>query len=220
MKIKLSFSWTLTVLLFFPPSLSLSEEPEEIWKKLSQFSGRERQNLLLSNARAEGEVVLYTTKNVSDFFPLRKDFEEKFPGVKLRIWRASGERIANRILTEARANKFIADTINVSNEMLPIMKKTNLIGRYRSPERKFYPKLFKDQDGYWTAQSYILAVIAYNTNLVRSSEAPKKYEDFLDPKWKGNFAIDSDADRALMGWLKTWGNERTEKFWRVSLKTM
>jgi len=96
--------------------------------------------------------------------------------------------------------------------MLPIMKKTNLVGRYRSPERKFYPKRFKDQDGYWTAQSYILAVIAYNTNLVRSSEAPKKYEDFLDPKWKGSFAIDSDADRALMGWLKTWGNERTEKF--------
>ncbi len=123
MKIKLSFSWTLTFLLFFSPSLSLSEEPEEIWKKLSQFSGRERQNLLLSNARAEGEVVWYTTKNVSDFFPLRKDFEEKFPGVKLRIWRASGERIANRILAEARAKKFLADTINVSNEMLPIMKR-------------------------------------------------------------------------------------------------
>jgi len=41
---------------------------------------------------------------------------------------------------------------------------------------------------------------------------PKKYEDFLGPKWKGNFALDMDPDKSIMGWFKTWGLERTKKY--------
>jgi iron(III) transport system substrate-binding protein len=53
--------------------------------------------------------------------------------------------------------------------------------------------------------------MAYNTKLVPAAQAPKKYEDFLDPKWKGNFAIDMDSDKTIMAWLKTWGPEKTKK---------
>ncbi|HYA27859.1 MAG TPA: extracellular solute-binding protein, partial [Acidobacteriota bacterium] len=51
-----------------------------------------------------------------------------------------------------------------------------------------------------------------NTRLVGAAETPKKYDDFLDGKWKGNFALDMDPDKSLMGWLKTWGPERTKKY--------
>lgn len=34
-----------------------------------------------------------------------------------------------------------------------------------------------------------LAYISYNTKLVKPSEAPKSYEDLLNPKWKGRIAI-------------------------------
>ena len=44
------------------------------------------------------------------------------------------------------------------------------------------------------------------------AEAPRKYEEFLSPKWKGSFAIDMEPDRALMVWLKNWGEAKTEKF--------
>ena len=115
-------------------------------------------------------------------------------------------------MTEGRAGKFDVDVINVSNEFLPTLKNANIVGRYSSPERKFYSDMFKDKEGYWTSSVFILAIIAYNTTLVPKSEAPRKYDDFLKPKWKGSFAIDTDADRAVMGWLKTWGTEKTEKF--------
>ena len=212
MRAKIGMSIILVFFLALFSSLGFTEEPEEIWKKLSQLSGRERQNLLLSNARAEGEVVWYTTKPFLFAFALRSEFLKRFPGVELEIWRASGERVINRIMAESRAGKLGADIINVSNEFVPAVRNADLVGRYRSPERKFYPDLFKDREGYWTSEAYIVAVMAYNTNLVSQSEAPRKYEDFLDRKWKGSFAIDTDPDRALMGWLKTWGNERTEKF--------
>lgn len=34
-----------------------------------------------------------------------------------------------------------------------------------------------------------LAYVSYNTNLVKAAEAPKSYEDLLNPKWKGRIAI-------------------------------
>src|SRR6185312_3818185 len=34
----------------------------------------------------------------------------------------------------------------------------------------------------------VLAAITYNTNLVKPQDAPKSYDDLLDPKWKGRIA--------------------------------
>ena len=31
-------------------------------------------------------------------------------------------------------------------------------------------------------------------------------------KWKGNFAIDMDPDKSIMGWFKIWGVERAKKY--------
>jgi len=90
--------------------------------------------------------------------------------------------------------------------------KAGLVGRYDSPERAFYPESLRDKQGYWTPYDYNIAVIAYNSRLVPAADVPKKYEDFLDPKWKGNFALDQDPDKSIMGWLKTWGVERTRKY--------
>ena len=40
--------------------------------------------------------------------------------------------------------------------------------------------------------------IAYNTNAVRKADAPKTYQDLLDPKWKGKLGIESDDGNWLM----------------------
>ena len=212
MKAKLGLFVILAVLFTMLSSSGFSKEPEEIWEELSKLNGEKRQNFLYSKAKAEGEVVWYTTKNVSEFSPLRNDFKRRFPGVKIEVWRASGERVVNRVMTEARVGRLDADVMNISNEFLPTLIKARIVGRYRSPQRMFFYDSFKDKEGYWTSHTYTLAIIAYNTSLVSSSEAPKRYEDFHNLKWKGNFAIDTDADRAMMGWLKIWGSEKTEKF--------
>jgi len=212
MKAKLSLIVILASVLALWSFPALAKEPEEIWKELSKLKGEKRQNFLYSKAKAEGEVVWYSSKTIQVLNSLRLEFNKLFPGIKLEIWRGSGERVAYRVLTEARAKTFNADVISVSNEYFPTLMKAELIGRYSSPERKFYSNLFKDEKGYWTSSIYILAVMAYNTTLVPKSEAPKRYEEFLDPKWKGNFAIDRNADRAIMGWLKNWGTEKTERF--------
>ena len=56
------------------------------------------------------------------------------------------------------------------------------------------------------------AVIGYNTKLVSPRDAPKDYPDLLNLFWKGSLAIDAEPSRALMGWLKAWGEAKTRKY--------
>lgn len=200
----------LVVLLFRPDNVS-AKEAEEVWQELGKVSSAERQKRLLAGAKAEGLVILYSNISADNFEKLRVDFERRY-SIKLDHYRASGERIANRVLTEARGGKFIPDVIGPSNEHLPALIKAGLVGRYDSPERAFYPDAYKDRQGYWMPWDHNVAVIAYNSRLVSPGDAPKKYEDFLEPKWKGSFALDQDPDKSIMGWLKTWGAEKTRKY--------
>ena len=154
-----------------------AKEPEEVWRELGKLSGAERQKQLLSGAKTEGKAVLYGNINAEQLEKLRVDFEKRYP-LKLEVYRASGERISNRFLTEARGGQFLADVVGPSNEHLPTLMKAGLVGRYDSPERAFYPESLRDKQGYWTPYDYNIAVIAYNSRLVPAGDVPKKYEDF------------------------------------------
>ncbi len=204
-------------LLSFYVSPALSKEPEDIWAELARLSGGERPKRLLSGARSEGKVVFYTNLSADHLELLRQDFEGRFQ-VTLESWRASGEKTANRFLTEGRSGKFVADAVTPSNEHVVSLIRAGLVGLYNSPERSSYSEPNRDREGYWTSHDNNMAIIAYNTKLVSAAEAPKKYEDFLSAKWKGNFALDMDPDKALMGWLKSWGEEKTRKFLQGLIK--
>jgi iron(III) transport system substrate-binding protein len=189
-----------------------AKEPEEIWQELNKLPADERLKRLVAGAKSEGgKAIIYGNISSDHLERLRVDFEKRY-GIRIDGYRASGERVANRLLTEARAGKLDADVLAPSNEHMPALIKAGIAGRYHSPERAAFGEIFLDKQGYWTAWDYNIAVIAYNTRMVSPAEAPKKYEDFLEPKWKGNFALDMDPDKSIMGWFKTWGEERTKKY--------
>jgi iron(III) transport system substrate-binding protein len=49
---------------------------------------------------------------------------------------------------------------------------------------------------------------------VRPADAPKRYEDLLDPKWKGKLTIESNDSNWLMGISHAMGEERALKLFR------
>ena len=194
-----------------PAFAAAAREPEDLWQELLKLPNDERQKRLVAGAKAEGgKAIIYGNISSDHLERLRVDFDKRY-GVKIDGYRASGERVANRLLTEARSSKLDADVMAPSNEHMPALIKGGVAGRYNSPERAFYPDTNKDKLGYWTAYDYNMAVIAYNTRLVSAADVPKKYDDFLDAKWKGNFALDMDPDKSIMGWLQDLGDGADKK---------
>jgi ABC-type Fe3+ transport system substrate-binding protein len=66
----------------------------------------------------------------------------------------------------------------------------------------------------WVGDRLNIISAGYNTNLVRKQDAPKTYEDLLDPKWKGKLGIEAD-DAVWFGALaNTMGEGKTIKLFR------
>ncbi|MBI4319390.1 MAG: extracellular solute-binding protein [Chloroflexi bacterium] len=52
---------------------------------------------------------------------------------------------------------------------------------------------------------------AYNFNLVRPGDLPRRWEDFHDPKWTGNL-VHHDTGGVWAEFVEVWGEERTTAF--------
>jgi iron(III) transport system substrate-binding protein len=180
--------------------------------EINKLSPAERQKRLEEGAKKEGAVQFYSNENIELLQQQAQGFMKRYPFVKADFWRGSGARLTERVLLEHRAKKLDADVINVPFEAGMAIKRENVWTPYRSPELRNYPKTYGDEKGFWSSGHMNIAVIAYNSKMVRPEEAPKDYPDLFNPKWKGELSIDQEPDRALMGWLAAWGEEKTRDF--------
>ena len=161
--------------------------------KLARLPPEARQKSLMDGARAEKEVTFYTSLQPPQVEPFTRAFQKRYPFIKVNGVRISGSKAVVRIQSEMNAGKSLVDVINVSGEEAAALKKVGALDPYLSPQRELYPPSAKDKDGYLTAMSFLTMVLGYNTNLVRRADAPKSYDDLLQPKWKGQMYLDNEA---------------------------
>lgn len=182
----------------------------EAGQALAQTPGR-----LAEAAGKEREVVWYTAMNIPDAAPLRRRFEEKFPGMSLTILRQPGEKIRTRILTEMRAGKFLWDVVSFNHLDMDVLAQEGLLGAYASPEtRGGFPRGAVDPEGRWAAIYVRQYVIGYNTRSVPQADAPKSWEDLLQPKWKEKFAMDESDVEWYAAMLDYLGREKGSAYMR------
>src|SRR5262245_12564732 len=146
--------------------------------------------LLFSSSRAatfedatrnEAEVVLYSSLNNEQIVTLVDAFRKKYPTIKPSFYRGTSERVLQRAITEAKAGRFAVDVVTAAGFQLQLLKESGLTQKFVPREIEAYGEGFKDPDGHWVNVHSLLNAMAYNTQLVKLSEAPKKYED-LDRK--------------------------------------
>src|SRR5438046_10547576 len=65
-------------------------------------------------AKKEGKLVWYTSANVTESKPLLDDFEKQYPFIKGEIFRASGEKVINRIITKTRTGRLHVEGIRIN----------------------------------------------------------------------------------------------------------
>ncbi|MGH7835284.1 MAG: ABC transporter substrate-binding protein, partial [Candidatus Binatia bacterium] len=205
---------SLAVLLLLGGLASVAEagSVEELLAEINRLPAAARQKRLEEGARREGAFKFYGVPNAELLGGYTAGFMKRYPFIKAEFWRGSGNKLVFRTLTEHRTGRLDADAVLVGTENVIALKKAGIYVRYHSPESQFYPKYFYDPDGFWHADTLGIATMAYNTQLVKKEQAPRGYEELFDPKWKGNLSIDLEPERALMGWLVAWGENKTRAF--------
>src|SRR3989475_1480754 len=144
------------------------------------------QDARVEAARKEGKVVWYTSLALSSSERVAKLFEAAYPGNKVEVQRTGSQRILQRVMQEMQANLKLVDVIHTSDAgHFVLLKEKKLLMKYTPAGVDAFPAGFKDRDGYYFTLRATVNVIAYNTKLVSSAEAPRTWKDLLDPKWKG-----------------------------------
>lgn len=169
---------------------------------------------LVEQARKEKTFTLYSSTSVDDETAIIRAFEKKYPFLKVRLYRAQQQKIMSKVMTEFSMNKVLFDALVSAPSRLFIYKKHGMLAGYDSPERKAYADNVKDKEGYWTSIYRNTHVICYNTKMVSAADAPKNYEDLLDPKWKGKMGVDKREHSWFATQLKIMGEEKGLKYFR------
>jgi iron(III) transport system substrate-binding protein len=185
---------------------------------LATYLGPDREKRLLEGARKEGEVAVYSSLVLEDINSLAAAFEKKY-GLKVKPWRASSEKVLQRVVTEARANRFDVDIIETNGPELEALYRDKLLLPARSPH---YPDLLPAAirpHQAWVGVRLNMFVHAYNTDLVKKEELPKSYPELLDPKWKNKLGIEAEDQDWFGSVVKELGEERGLKLFQNLVAT-
>jgi len=167
-----------------------------------------KREAIIEGAKKEGKVQIYALLAVPEHMQIIQRFKEKYPFIEPSLYRATSERLYTRIENEARANTHLVDVIGVSGFQYYQLLKRGLIGKYESPERRFFDPAFKDKDGRWTAYYVNPMVTAFNTRQLTPQEAPKDYSGLIDPKWKGQLVMEDEEIEWFSTMMGFWGEEK------------
>jgi iron(III) transport system substrate-binding protein len=156
-------------------------------------------------ARAEGTLTVYSSINEQEGLPLWKMFEDA-TGVKVDYVRSSDSIILSRVAIETKARQrswdlAVTTTVNrLPDEVLLQLdppQAAALIAQARDPNHRWY--------GVYANYN----TPAYNTDLIKPSQLPKSYEEFLERKeWSGKIALDDTDDEWLSAMIMHYGEER------------
>src|SRR3984893_16172019 len=159
-------------------------------------------------ARAEGSLTVYSSMNEQEGLPLWKMFEDA-TGVKVNYVRSSDSIILSRIAIENRARQRSWDlAVTTTVNRLP----NDALAQFDPPQASGLIPAARDPNRRWYGVYANYNAPAYNTNLVKPSDLPKSYEEFLDRRqWAGKIALDDTDDEWLSAIMVHYGEERGNK---------
>jgi len=185
---------------------------------IANYEGSDRQQRLVAEAKREGSLTIYTSITPANFDVLKVDFEKKY-GVKVNVWRAGDDKVVQRVLTEAKANRNTVDLVHVNAIQMEELHRERMLQQVKSPYINDLVPSAVPAHREWIATFMNLVVMAYNTDKVKKEELPKTYQDLLDPKWKGRLGVEANDEEWFYAVVKEMGQEKGIKYFRDLVAT-
>lgn len=175
---------------------------------------------LIQAAKKEGTVVFYGGTDESTLQNIAMAFEARY-GIRVVYQRLASGPQRERIEQEAASGKTAFDVSQLSDEAWVADAGSRGIWGKLDPVK--LPNLAKvpvnlRHDNYVAGGLVALATI-YNTQKIALKDVPKTSDDFLNPRWRGRFAIVGpntglSVRSGYFVWLEKYGQPGYEKFMR------
>lgn len=198
------------------PAFAQAKNAETTVNEIALSESPNRLASLIEGAKKEGELTYYQSR--SDIGPVLDAFTKKY-GIKVKSWRASGETVLHKVLTEARGGRFDVDIVETGNAQLEALRRENMLQQVRSPyHRDLMPQAIPAHKE-WVGTTVDVFVAAYNTTKVKKEELPKSYQDLLDPRWKGRLGVEAEDEHWFATLLQALGQEKGTKLFQDIVAT-
>lgn len=155
-------------------------------------------------AKKEGELTWYTAHYTSEAAEELGATFTRMYGVKVNVVRTTAQVAYQRLTQDIKNGQTNCDVFSSTDIGHYVrLKKQGQLEKYIPEDSSKISEAFRnlDPDGYFHTTSAGFVLITYNTSKVKPEEAPRKWTDLLDPKWKGKI---STGHPAFSGYVGTW----------------
>jgi len=153
-------------------------------------------------ASTRNRLLVYTPHGQDLLRDFIGRYKEKYPDADVQFLDMGSREILERVRVER--NRPQADLWwGASHTTFQTAAEENLLAEFRPTWADKVPDTSRDPQGRWFGTFETPQVIAYNSEVVSAAEAPRDWDDVLDPKWRDKVLIrnpnPSDTMRAIFG---------------------
>jgi hypothetical protein len=173
---------------------------------------------LYAKAKLEKSLVIYAGGPVSNYEPLAREFESKFPGLTVTIEGGFSNVLNQKIERQFKDNKLEADMVLLQTAQDFVRwKGQGKMLAFKPDGFEAIDKSFKDGDGAFIAWFVGTLSYAYNTTEVKPESIPRSALDFLKGEFRGKliacYPHDDDATLYLFHTIaKKYGADYIDKY--------
>jgi iron(III) transport system substrate-binding protein len=157
--------------------------------------------LAACGGKGDGREVLtvYSPHGRDVLRAVEKAYEQSHPGVDLQMIDMGSQEILDRLRSE-KANPQADVWFGAPAYTFAQAVGDSLLEPYTPTWASAVGADARDPQGYWTGTYLTPEVIAFNSKRVTPDQAPKDWDDVLDPRWKGKVLI---RDPMASGTMRT-----------------
>ncbi|KOA20729.1 iron uptake protein A1 precursor [Clostridium homopropionicum DSM 5847] len=145
------------------------------------------------------ELTIYSGRQEKFALPFVEKFEKE-TGIKVNLISGKATEYAHRIVEEkenTQADVFWANDAGI----LEYLRLENMLTPIESDVLEQISSNYQGKDRTWTALTIRHRVFLYNTDQMTYENMPKSIFDLVDPKYKGQFAMDRAGNESMVSYF-------------------
>jgi iron(III) transport system substrate-binding protein len=165
---------------------------------------------IVKAAEKEGQVRWTSTFKDDEIIPLIKAFNKDYPNIKVFHEREHGVESQERMIRELVSGATMNDVVQIGFDYERELIQMDALERVNWVDLKVLPQLVSNENRMVAIAGFPFS-FGFNTKLLKKEEAPKTWEDLLDPKWKGKIVVDT-RPQCFVNLAGAWGTQKVLEY--------